>query len=298
MQYDRISRMAVAVLAFGVAGLTACGPNQEVQRQIAELQSVSAEKDSLLAQVSENARLMSDIGAELAKANSPAGNAGTQEMAGPPDPELIMTHIHQLTDRLNESEAKLLDSQKRIAALNRQSKNQETRLADFDQTVSNLRATIENQKEMIVSLTDQVAVLQQENYTLAAQNEALEQTMTDMADRESTVYYAVGTKDELIQQGLITEEGGSRVLFVFGKRGKTLVPSRNIDPAALTPIDLRETTTIALPESDRDYRIVSAQDLAALASPPDEDGRVRGEIVIADPDRFWANSKVLILVRS
>src|SRR2546429_6341430 len=38
-------------------------------------------------------------------------------------------------------------------------------------------------------------------------------------------YYVVGTKDELEQKGIITEEGGARFLFVLWKSGKTLVRS-------------------------------------------------------------------------
>jgi len=297
MKYDRIARWRFGVLALGIAALAACGPSEEVQRQLAELQTVSAEKDSLLAQVSDNARIMSDIGAELAKASSPANVAGTQE-GGKPDPAAIMEQIQGLTTRLNESEARLIESQKRVQSLTRTTKNQETRLAEFDQTISNLHTTIENQKQTILSLTEQVTNLQEENVTLVARNTALEETVTDLATKGNTVYYVVGTKDELLQKGIVTEEGGSRVLFVFGKRGKTLVPGRDIDLSQLTAVDQRELTTITLPEPDKDYRIVSTQDATALATPPNEDGKIRGELQITDPDRFWAQSKVLIVVRT
>jgi len=297
MTYDRIARWRIGVLALGITALAACGPSEEVQRQLAELQTVSAEKDSLLAQVSDNARIMSDIGVELAKATAPANAAGTAEVTRP-DPDAILEQIKGLTTRLNESEARLLESQKRVQSLTRTNKNQESRLNEFQQTISNLQATIENQRQTILALTDQVTSLQEENVTLVATNTALQDTVMDLATRGNAVYYVVGTKDELIQKGIVTEEGGSRVLFVFGKRGKTLVPGRDIDMSLLTRADQRDLTTITLPEADKDYRIVSAQDPAALATPPGEDGKIRGELQIVDPDRFWAQSKVLIVVRT
>jgi len=107
----------------------------------------------------------------------------------------------------------------------------------------------------------------------------------------------VGTKDELEQKGIITEEGGARFLFVLWKSGKTLVPSRNLDPGVFTVADRRHFTELPLPESDKEYRIVSRQDTSALETPPDHDGKITGHgVKIADPAKFWANSKYLIIV--
>jgi len=107
----------------------------------------------------------------------------------------------------------------------------------------------------------------------------------------------VGTKDELEQKGVIQEEGGARFLFVLWKSGKTLVPSRNLDPSVFTQADRRQLTELPLPAGDKEYRIISRQDTSALDTPPDHDGRLGGHAVkIADTAKFWANSKYLIIV--
>ncbi len=62
MRSMRIGTAALAALLFGACNR---GPSPEVQAQLAQLQTVSAEKDSLLSQVAENARLMSEISAQL-----------------------------------------------------------------------------------------------------------------------------------------------------------------------------------------------------------------------------------------
>src|SRR3989454_11609677 len=79
--------------------------------------------------------------------------------------------------------------------------------------------------------------------------------VSDVCSSDLTVYYVVGTKDELEQKGIITEEGGARFLFVLWKSGKTLVPSRNLDPGVFTVADRRHFTELPLPESDKEYRI-------------------------------------------
>src|SRR5439155_1119183 len=85
-------------------------------------------------------------------------------------------------------------------------------------------------------------------------------TLENMSTINNTVYYVVGTKDELEQKGVIQEEGGARFLFVLWKSGKTLVPARNLDPGAFTVADRRHFTELPLPAADKEYRIVSRQD--------------------------------------
>jgi hypothetical protein len=127
-----------------------------------------------------------------------------------------------------------------------------------------------------------------------------------MTDDANEVWYVVGTKEELLERGVVREEGGSRVLFIFGKRGKTLVPSRNIDPTMFTNADRRTLSYIPLPrdeESQDDdevkWSVVTHQDLGAVGTPLDEDGRVVGDALsITDPERFWANGRYLIIVQA
>lgn len=289
----------IPLLGLALAGLAACGPSEEIQQQLAELTAISAEKDSLVTQVLANTRLMSEISAEVARVQVPVTEAGAQETAGPPDPAMLLSSIQALTARVTDSENRLLESQKRIETLTRESRTQRTQLGEFQKTVDEFRATIESQKQTIASLTEQVTYLQEENTRLAAVNVALADTVSALESRQSSVWYIVGTKDELIERGVITEEGGSRVLFIFGKRGKTLVPARTLDLSAFNVADERYLTEIPLPDGQADYTIVTRQDLSALETPPDDKGRVRGESLrIADPPRFWAGDRVLILVRA
>jgi uncharacterized coiled-coil protein SlyX len=301
MSAHRSSRAPFAAAC--VLALAACGPDAETERRLAALDTISAEKDSLLVQVAENARLMSEIGAELARVYAPAATAGAAEAPLAITRENLLSDIRTLTTRLQESEARLVESEERIAGYSGE------RTA-FERTIGELRASIANQKQTIVSLTEQVEALRDENtrlaeanvtlaesnVTLADENLALADTLSLIAERENTIYYAIGTKEDLLQRGVITEEGGSRVLFVFGKRGKTLVPARELDPAQFVMADRRTFSDVPL-EADKEYTVVSRQDFAALEPPPDEEGRVHGFLRIADPDRFWAGGRYLIVVQ-
>ena len=53
---------------------------------------------------------------------------------------------------------------------------------------------------------------------------------------------------------------------------------------------------IAFPKADKAYKIVSRQDVAALATQPDKASRIKGGLKISDAVKFWAPSKFLILM--
>src|SRR4029077_6346134 len=111
-------------------------------------------------------------------------------------------------------------------------------------TMQNLQGVIDNQKETIDALTLQVE-------TLTAENVALKDTLENMSTINNTVYYVVGTKDELEQKGIVEEGGGAGVLVALGKGGKTFGPSRNLDPGVFTGADRGHFPELPLPAADK-----------------------------------------------
>jgi hypothetical protein len=118
-----------------------------------------------------------------------------------------------------------------------------------------------------------------------------------MTERENEVYYVVGTKKELADRGVITQEGGTRFL-VFTRTGETVVPARVLDPQQFTKADKRTLSEIALPKADKQYRIVSRHDLAYAEADAMEKGKFKGTLRITSPQQFWSASKYLIIVEN
>ncbi len=286
-----VSRATGAIgLAALLAGVASCqrGPTPE---QLA----LMAQKDSLVKEVAEQSRVLSDISAELAKVQV-EGRQLEVKVESPRTAvrDSIFARISYVTERLTAAEQRLQESRRRI---NRLAHLSDSLRATLEATIQNYESTIASQKATIQELNDQIQKLSAENAQLATAKAALTDTVRALEQEKNTVYYVVGTKEELLSRGIVQEEGGSRVLFIFGKRGKTLVPARELVPSAFTAIDRRQVTEIPLP-GEGEYRIASRQDLAALATPPDKDGRIRGSVLkIAAPEKFWATSKFLILVR-
>lgn len=272
-----------------------------MRQELAELQTVSAEKDSLLQEVVENTRLMSDISAELTKVQDRSRGPAMRLSGESPIAtyrDSLLERIRDVTTRVNESESRLRAAQRRIRALTVESDSLKAQMTRYDSLIGDFQAVIDNQRTTIATLTEQVNALQAENVQLTIRNVALTDTVSTLKTKDKTAYYIIGTKKELLERGIITEEGGSRFLFIFGKRGKTMVPARELQEDDFTRIDRWTTTEITFPRDDKPYKIVSRQNVESLEVLPDKDGKLRGGLKIADPEAFWLPSRFLIIVQS
>ncbi len=274
-------------LAATLLTVVGCGPSEEIQQQLAQLEIVSAQKDSLIEAVAEYAQVMSVISAELADIQM----EGRDLMIAVESPvaasrDSILNKIRYINERVAQTEARLRQSRRRVSELTSLS---DSLRATMEQTIANYESLLANQRESIAALTEQVTGLEAEKEQLAAE-------ITTLEDAAAKVYYVIGTEEELLERGIIQKEGGSRVLFIFGKRGQTLVPGRDLNPGDFTMVDRRDATEIELPDPDALYTVVSRHDLAYIENTPDEKGNISGSLRISSPNEFWAASPFLIIV--
>jgi hypothetical protein len=215
-----------------------------------------------------------------------------------------LDRIKQVIARLNESETKLAETEARAKTSRQRNARLLAQIETFKKTVEDLRTTAEQQKTeyetalaekdtQIATLAGRVDTLSTEKAGLETANVALTDTVADLTSYKNTVYYAVGTKDELMKRGIVTKEGSK--FLIFG--GTKLMPARNLDPSAFTAIDKTQQTSIPLPRTDKKYKIISRQSPGYLGSAVTKDGKVSGTVEITQPEDFWAPSKYLILVQ-
>lgn len=307
------SLLAVAALT----GIVACnaGPRGQLvqsipadsteffRTQVQQMSTVSATKDSLFRDLAETTKLLADINTELAtvrtgnKAVEPVVSPESQLASSPSDRALVLKKVKDLTARVRNSESRLASSQRRIRALTAESDSFRVVLADFQTTIDGLNAMVENQKSTIANLESELNTSRAQVATLTEEKVVLQDTVSAMTTRENTVYYVVGTKQELKDRGIIQEVGGTRFLLVT-RTGETLKPAENLDPSMFTAIDRRQTAEIPLPRADKQYRLVTNQNVAFANLAPEAKGKVRGSLQITNPEQFWTNSKFLILVEN
>lgn len=263
------------------------GPSPELQAKVDSLNAVVEERDQLVQEVAQNARFLSEISTELTKVQLPQKVTIKSESPLAASRDTVLEKIRYVTARLDEVETRLTQSRQRITGLTTLSDSLRTTL---EATIANYDTIVASQRQVIEELTLRANRLAEENF-------ALRDTVNNISALENTVYYVIGTKDELKERGIIVEEGGSRFLFVLWKQGETLTPARELDPDLFVSINKRVVTEIPV-EPSKEYQIVSRHDLGFLANPPANGARLAGveSLKIASPQQFWANSKFLIVV--
>lgn len=292
----RNTRMTVAVLLLAV--LAAGCESSATRQKLLQLQAVSAEKDSLLALAADNSRLMSEISATLARVRDvkkpikAVGAAESPLAASMDNSDSIKAKISEVVERLSQAETRLAASQRRLKTLGSESDSLKSQFAMMEQSITDLRSTMETQRTTITQMTDEMNGLKVANAELTERTVALTDTVSKMDSERNTVYYVVGTKADLKKKGVLVEEGSQ--FLIFGK--KTVAPARDLSPEKFTAVDKRQMAQIPLPNPERSYKIVSRQNLAALGTAA-KNGEVTGaSLTISEPERFWAPSRYLIII--
>jgi hypothetical protein len=296
------------LIVLAVVATTGCN-QAELKKALAEAKTAEAQKDSLLTEVLETTQFVSDVNSELAKAKSVSVKTAATDPGLPgakkdrEERAEALERVKTVIAKLNESEAKLAATETRARGSRQRNARLLAQIETFKKTIEDLKATAEQQKTEyetalaekdthIATLAGRVDTLTTENMQLGADKAALADTVGNLTSYKNTVYYAVGTKDELMKKGVITKEGSK--FLVFG--GTRLEPARNLNAEAFTAIDKTQQTSIPLPRTDKKYKIISRQSPSYLATAV-KDGKVTGSVEISQPEEFWSASKYLILVQ-
>lgn len=271
--------------------------SQYFRSQVEQLTTVAAAKDSLVRDLAETTKLVADINTEILKVSKE--KKAVEPVVGGEvnrdDRQLVLKRVQDLTARLSANEKRLASSQRRLKLLTGESDSLKKTMADMQSTIDGLQATIESQKNTMATMEADLTGAKQQVAQLTEQNTTLTDTVGALTTRENTVYYVIGTRKELKDRGLIVEEGGTRFL-IFTRTGEVLKPAPNLDPSAFTAVDRRQLSEVKLPDPNKEYQLVTNQNIAYSNIPLDAKGRIKGSLQIAQPDRFWGQSKFLILV--
>ena len=297
----------VALLGIvALASTMGCDRNRaELTKALAESKAAEAQKDSLLTEVLETTQFVSDLNSELAKAKADAAAAAEGSDRGMPGAQLdreerkaTLARIQQVIARLNESEAKLTATENRVKNAKIRNARLLAQITTYKQTIEDLKTAAEQQRAeqeaIIADQRTQIANLSGQVDELNVQAASLRDTVGHLTAYKNRVYYAIGTKNELLKNGVVTKEGSK--FLIFG--GTRLEPARKPNLDAFTMIDKTQTLSISLPRTDKRYKIVSRQSPEYLTGKVNEKGEVEGVVEITSPEEFWSASKYLILVEN
>jgi hypothetical protein len=288
-----------AVLAI-LAGASACKMSHEdvradsvhVSEQAKLTNQLAAQKDSLMTVVLDADKFISQIDSQITRVRDLPAPKRKKDSESPIQDQLqarkdLLVRVDALVKRAQTTARDLAASRSHVKTLSKDSAQFAQSLDGDTKMIAELNSTIQRQTARLNTM--QLAV-----DSLAGANAKLGTELALLQTTHNKVYYVIGREDDLLKKGIVVREGGANLLLAHP--GRTLQPARTLDPTLFTAIDQREVHEIAVPDSTRQYAIVSRQSLDEADVATRDRTNFRGNLKIKDADRFWSQSKYLIIL--
>ncbi|MBW6478221.1 MAG: hypothetical protein K0B37_02265 [Bacteroidales bacterium] len=198
----------------------------------------------------------------------------------------------QIEDDLKIISDLMEDNRKRLASLNRQIRESNVKIQEFENLVASLTSEIEERNVEISQLRDSMNELNIYNAELTATIDRLEEENTErlqlieeQTEQLNTAYYVFGTRKELQDQEIIDRQGG--ILGI----GRTSVVSSDVNTEYFTRVNISQVDKVMVPASSLKLVSTHPRDSYFVETTEDEGT----QIVIENPEKFWSNTRYLVV---
>lgn len=194
------------------------------------------------------------------------------------DINMIYEMIQKNKQTIAELKSKLKKSNAKVASLEQMIDRMSKQIEEKDGEIAQLR-------EQLEKMNIEIEILNTNVENLASEGRAKSQTINEQTETINTAYYVIGTKKELLEQKIITIEGG----FAGIGRNKKLKEDFNRD--YFTRIDITKLRSIP----------VLKKKASIITTHPSQSYKIYGEkmvdsLVIMNAKDFWAASKYLVII--
>lgn len=285
---NKIKHIATAAALGVVALLASCVSRQvavEAESRSDSLELVVSAKDSLINAVFADINAISENLALIKSRENLITVAGESEGGRRPVEE-IYNDIKAIDRLLRENRAKIESLQRSAAQLrkaNLRIDGLEKMIADMNRQLAEKKAEVEQLRESLVRMGDEVKSLTEEVAVRSAEVENLSGEKVELQNQLNTVYYIVGAEKELRDAQIINKQG-----FI----GRTLTVGRNSNFDSFTMADSRLLSEV--PVGQKKATLVTSHPEGSYELVTDAN-KVVEKLIITDPVRFWESSKILII---
>ena len=285
---NKMKPIATAAALGVVALLASCVSRQvavEAESRSDSLELVVSAKDSLINAVFADINAISENLALIKSRENLITVAGESEGGRRPVEE-IDNDIKAIDRLLRENRAKIESLQRSAAQLrkaNLRIDGLEKMIADMNRQLAEKKAEVEQLRESLVRMGDEVKSLTEEVAVRSAEVENLSGEKVELQNQLNTVYYIVGAEKELRDAQIINKQG-----FI----GRTLTVGRNSNFDSFTMADSRLLSEV--PVGQKKATLVTSHPEGSYELVTDAN-KVVEKLIITDPVRFWESSKILII---
>ena len=283
-----MKHIATAAALGVVALLASCVSRQvvvEAESRSDSLELVVSAKDSLINAVFADINAISENLALIKSRENLITVAGEAEGGRRPVEE-ISNDIKAIDRLLRENRSKIESLQRSVALLrkaNLRIDGLEKMIADMNRQLAEKKTEVEQLRESLVRMGDEVKSLTEEVAVRSAEVENLSGEKVELQNQLNTVYYIVGAEKELRDAQIINKQG-----FI----GRTLTVGRNSNFDSFTMADSRLLTEI--PVGQKKATLVTSHPEGSYELVTDSN-KIVEKLLITDPVRFWESSKILII---
>lgn len=285
---NKMKHIATAAALGVVALLASCVSRQvavEAESRSDSLELVVSAKDSLINAVFADINAISENLALIKSRENLITVAGESEGGRRPVEE-IDNDIKAIDRLLRENRAKIESLQRSAAQLHKANlriDGLEKMIADMNRQLAEKKAEVEQLRESLVRMGDEVKSLTEEVAVRSAEVENLSGEKVELQNQLNTVYYIVGAEKELRDAQIINKQG-----FI----GRTLTVGRNSNFDSFTMTDSRLLSEV--PVGQKKATLVTSHPEGSYELVTDAN-KVVEKLIITDPVRFWESSKILII---
>jgi predicted nucleic acid-binding Zn-ribbon protein len=274
-----------------VAGCSNKEREEALQNQLAQVQN---DRDATQKLLNERDLYMegvmkeiNDIYADLEKARVKEGTL-SRKAQGAESKQVALDSRKQLLDNIQDIGNALKDNRRRISDLQARVRTLGVRIASLDTLIVNLKNTLAEREQAIAQLQGQVQGLEKTVADKTATIADRDNQINDQRRKMNTVFYIAGSRAELEEKGIISEEGG----FLWGLLGSTTVMSAGPDPAVFTALDKSKDNAIHIDGKIDEILPHRQTDLFATS----DTGETGTDLKILEPDKFWRNQYLVVVL--
>ena len=284
---NKMKHIATAAALGVVALLASCVSRQvavEAESRSDSLELVVSAKDSLINAVFADINAISENLALIKSRENLITVAGESEGGRRPVEE-IDNDIKAIDRLLRENRAKIESLQRSAAQLrkaNLRIDGLEKMIADMNRQLAEKKAEVEQLRESLVRMGDEVKSLTEEVAVRSAEVENLSGEKVELQNQLNTVYYIVGAEKELRDAQIINKQG-----FI----GRTLTVGRNSNFDSFTMTDSRLLSEV--PVGQKKATLVTSHPEGSYELVTDAN-KVVEKLIITDPVRFWEDRKSVV----
>jgi len=181
----------------------------------------------------------------------------------------------------------LLKNKQTIANLRSQVKKSNLRLDEFEKMIERLSQQIQEKDAQIAELQTQLANMDQQMKVLFDEYNQRVEELGEKTDELNTAFYCFGTSKELIENGVLTKEGG------FVGIGKNTILKDDFNKKYFTQIDITQFSSV--PVGNKKIKIITTHPSSSYKANANDKGLV-DKIEITNYKEFWSASKYLVVV--